>query len=362
MADQRLQAYLEQDEGDVLVTADPGLVRMLTGHVAEVDSGPSPFALPALVIAPGDGEPILVCSADEAPGDGLVETYEGFTTNPLDPAGRAQQALRRALASSGSAGRRMLADLATLPAAAYAALDRPRAAGAPLLLLGATKRADEVEGVARAIAVCDAGHVAARDATRAGATELDVWAAARAAMERAAGARTPVLADLVSGPRTADVGGPPSPRRLAGGDLVLCDLVPRVEGLWGDSCATWAVEPPASEAAVRVHAAARQALDTALDVLRPGAVAADVDAVARAVLADAGLACPHHIGHGLGFRSHEEPRVVPGGSTVLEEGMVVALEPGGYLANEGVGVRVEVVAVVTADRPRVLSGHDLALL
>jgi Xaa-Pro aminopeptidase len=248
--------------------------------------------------------------------------------------------------------------MGTLPAAAFAALGAARPAGPALRLLGATKRRDEVEAVARAIAACDAGQAAARDATRAGAEELAVWTAARAAVERAAGSRVPLIADLVSGPRTAEVGGPPTRRTLADGDLVLCDLVPRVDGLWGDSCATWPVGA-APAAAERAHAAARAALDAALQRVRSGAAAREVDAAARSVLAEAGLECPHHIGHGLGFRSHEEPRIVPEGETVLAEGMVVALEPGAY--GDGIGVRVEVVALVTAGEPRILSRHDLAL-
>lgn len=362
MPDERLQAYLERHGGEVLVTADPGLVRMLTGHTAEIDSGPSPFALPPVVIAPGDGDPVLICSIDEAPEAGLVETYEGFTTDALDAAGRAAQAMRRALAHPEIRGRRTLADTTSLPAALHALLAEPHAAGPPLLSLGATKLPGEIEAIARSIAACDSGQEAARAATEAGASELELWSSARVAIERAAGGRVPLIADLITGPRTAGVGGPPTPRAIAPGDLVLCDLVPRVDGLWGDSCATWAVNesPPAD--AVEVHAAATAALAAALERLRPGTAAADVDAAARGVLSAAGVECPHHIGHGVGFRWHEEPRIVPGGTTVLEEGMIVALEPGGYIEPAGVGVRVEIVAVITSERPRVMSQHKLELI
>jgi Xaa-Pro aminopeptidase len=61
----------------------------------------------------------------------------------------------------------------------------------------------------------------------------------------------------------------------------------------------------------------------------------------------------------VGFGWHEEPRIVPASAAVLEPGMVVALEPGGY--RDGVGIRIEVVAVVTAGGARVLSQHDLRL-
>jgi Xaa-Pro aminopeptidase len=128
--------------------------------------------------------------------------------------------------------------------------------------------------------------------------------------------------------------------------------------MWGDSCATWAVGEPSDDAR-RLHVAAQAALAAALDALRPGATGGEVDTAARHALAAEGLEYPHHTGHGVGFHYHEAPRAVPGGETVLEAGMVVALEPGGYLADAG--LRVEVVAVVTDDGPRVLSRHSLAL-
>ena len=167
-----------------------------------------------------------------------------------------------------------------------------------------------------------------------------------------------LAADMVSGPRTEGVGGPATTRRIVADDPVLCDLGPRLDGIWGDSCATWVLGEP--EADVRtIHAAACAALEAGLAALRPGAVAADIDARVRGVMADAGLSYPHHTGHGVGFHRHEEPRIVPGGVAVLEPGMVIALEPGAY--RDGHGVRVEQVALVTDDGCRVLSGHSLAL-
>jgi Xaa-Pro aminopeptidase len=69
---------------------------------------------------------------------------------------------------------------------------------------------------------------------------------------------------------------------------------------------------------------------------------------------------PHHSGgHGLGCDWHEEPRIVPGSKAVLEAGMVVAFEPGCY--EQGEGVRVEQVVLVTADGCEILSGHELEL-
>ena len=81
-------------------------------------------------------------------------------------------------------------------------------------------------------------------------------------------------------------------------------------------------------------------LERGLGLLRPGALAGDIDAAVRE-----GLDYPHHTGHGVGVAPHEEPRIVPGGETVIEPGMVVALEPGSYPGPWG--MRVERVALVT---------------
>jgi Xaa-Pro dipeptidase len=356
MSDDRLREFLQAHGADVLVTAEPGLVRMLAGHAPDVETGPSPFALPAVVVAPADGDALLVCSADEAPERGDVEAYEGFTIAPLASLGRAVEAFDRALARAGVG--RVLVDGATVPAGLAARVPAPAVIGSELSSLGAVKTPAEVEAVEAALRLCEAGQAAAREASVPGAAELDVWAALRTAMEEAAGGRCALLADLVSGERTGEVGGLPGERRLQEGDLVLCDLVPRLDGIWGDSCATWAVGEP-SELARRLHGAASAGLDAALGALRPGATAGGVDEAARAALAAEGFEYPHHTGHGVGFRYHEQPRIVPDADLVLEPGMVVALEPGGYVP-EG-GVRVEVVALVTSDGNRVLSRHGLDL-
>jgi Xaa-Pro aminopeptidase len=184
-------------------------------------------------------------------------------------------------------------------------------------------------------------------------TELELWTFVRGAIEQEAGTRTPILADLVAGPRTAETGGAPEGRTMREGELVLCDLVPQRGGYWGDSCATFPLGQPSPEA-VTMHREASERLERLLDAARPGAVAADLDALARS-----GLEYPHHSGHGLGRDWHEEPRIVPGSDTVLEPGMVVAFEPGSYGAREG--VRVEQVVLVTRDGCEVLSNHRLEL-
>ena len=200
--------------------------------------------------------------------------------------------------------------------------------------------------------MCDAGLAAARATAAAGVSELELWTAVRGAMEGSVHTRLPVLADLVAGPRTADVGGPPSARVMRDGDLDFCDLVPRVGGYWGDSRATFAIGEPSASARA-AHARARETLAEVIAAIRPGRGGRRAR---RTGSRSSRLSPPH--GHGLGTGYHEEPRLIPGSTTVLEEGMVVAIEPGVYAE---FGVRVEQVVVITREGCEILSGHDLDL-
>lgn len=335
---------------EAVLAASPSAVTWLTGHVPDVETGPSPFALAPLALLAEASPPTLIVSEDEAgnaPTGCEVVSYPGYGLGPLDPAGEAAAALERVVGR-----RRVATEAAALPVALASCVSWVDVS-ADLGRARAVKDEDEIELLRRAIALCDVGQREARARAEPGMSELELWALVRAAMEAEAGGRTPLLADLVSGSRTGEIGGPPGERTLVEGDLVLCDLVPRRDGYWGDSCATIPVGRASATARER-HGAVRDALERAVEGVRPGVTTGELDALARD-----GLDYPHHTGHGLGTGWHEEPRIVPDGATVLEPGMVIALEPGSY--GDGEGVRVEQVVLVTRDGCEVLSGHELEL-
>lgn len=345
--------------GRTLVTGDLATVSWLTGLEPEIEWGPSPFSVAPLAILEPDGRVRAIVSKDEAPrlaDEVEASTFPGFAVEDVD---RRAESLELALAALPGPGP-FAVELTSLPGSLVQALAARGLDDVTIELqrARAIKDADELEPMRAAIRVADAGQAAARAAFRIGRSELEVWAETRAAMEAAAGGRIPVLADLVTGPRTADGGGPPGERRIDEADLLLVDLVPRLGAYWGDSCATVALGVP-DDAVRRAHAAALEALEAAKAAVRPGARAGDVDRAARSVVESAGGSYPHHSGHGLGLTVHEEPRIVPGSERLLEAGMVVALEPGLY--GDGWGLRVEQIVLVTGDGHELLSGHDLSL-
>ena len=99
-----------------------------------------------------------------------------------------------------------------------------------------------------------------------------------------------------------------------------------------------------------------EAQEKAVRSALPGVRAAEVDAVARRVLAGRGLArlFTHSTGHGVGLETHELPRLARGEKARLQTGHVVTVEPGVYLEGWG-GIRIEDTILVGPAGPEVLT-------
>lgn len=85
-----------------------------------------------------------------------------------------------------------------------------------------------------------------------------------------------------------------------------------------------------------------EAHDKAINAIKPGLKCCDVDKVARDIIKEYGYGDNfiHSTGHSLGLDIHETPGFSPRDETIIEEGMVITVEPGIYLEGE-FGVRIE---------------------
>ncbi len=164
---------------------------------------------------------------------------------------------------------------------------------------------------------------------------------------------------VASGTNSALPHAQPSRRCVDHSDLVLVDFGGIYEGYHVDLSRTVCVGEPTDEAR-RLHAAVLAAQTAAIEAVRPGVPASEVDSAARETLARYGLAeaFGHSTGHGLGLEIHEAPRIgrvgESGADVVLEQGMVFTIEPGVYVPGVG-GVRIEDDVVVTPDGCDVLT-------
>jgi Xaa-Pro dipeptidase len=214
---------------------------------------------------------------------------------------------------------------------------------ADITFLRAIKDPDEIESIRKAANLADVGQAAVLKYAKDGITELELFSKVRLEMETAAGARVPMMTDLVSGATTAGGGGNPTNKVINKNDLILTDLTPCLAGYWGDSCSTIVVGTPTKDQN-QIFTLVKEALEIGIAAIKPGVQAKEVDLAMRKHLeAEGGFG--HHGGHGVGLLYHEEPRIVPYNSMLLQPGMVIALEPAVYKSNYG--IRLEHLMVVT---------------
>jgi len=157
---------------------------------------------------------------------------------------------------------------------------------------------------------------------------------------------------------------PSADRRIAQGELVLCDFGGTMRGYCSDITRMFAVGEPAAE--VRdVYAVLHAAQEAGVRAASVGTPCADVDAAARLVIADAGFGenFVHRVGHGIGQEAHEDPYMVAGNDLPLAPGHAFSVEPGIYFPGR-FGMRLEDIVVATQPGPRRLNDapRDLAVV
>jgi Xaa-Pro aminopeptidase len=217
------------------------------------------------------------------------------------------------------------------------------------------KDEDELAAIAAAAELADEIWRFSLERGLAGRSELDVARAAEARM-REQGAEPSFPTIVAAGPNGALPHAEPGEREIGRGELVVFDMGAKRDGYCSDGTRTFATGEP-GEAARAVYGAVLEAQETALSAVRAGVKGEDVDSVARELIAAAGHGerFGHGLGHGVGIEVHEEPRLSPRSEDVLAAGEVVTIEPGIYLPGE-LGVRIEDLAIVTAEGCRNLSG------
>ncbi|OBB42758.1 Xaa-Pro peptidase family protein [Mycobacterium sp. 852002-51961_SCH5331710] len=222
----------------------------------------------------------------------------------------------------------------------------------------------EIDALRKAGAAIDRVHARVPEFLVPGRTEADV--AADIAEAIVAEGHSEVAFIIVgSGPHGADPHHECSDRELRVGDIVVVDIGgPYEPGYNSDSTRTYSIGEPDADVARR-YAVLQRAQRAAVEAVKPGVTAEQVDAAARDVLAAEGLADAfvHRTGHGIGLSVHEEPYIVAGNALTLEAGMAFSVEPGIYFPGEW-GARIEDIVIVTADGVEAVNNrpHDLVVV
>jgi Xaa-Pro aminopeptidase len=354
-------AAAEKAGVDALLMAPGSDLRYLLGV------GGSSFERLTCLVVPAAGSPVLVVPKLEAPGYDAVPTGELGVELATWVDGEDPYALVASLLPGPA--RVAVGD----PMIALHVLGLRRAlpdteqvlAGPIVRELRMRKDADEVAALRRAGAAIDRVHARMAEFLRVGRTEAEVGADIAAAIVEEGHA----VAEFVivgSGPNGASPHHDLSDRVVEAGDVVVIDIGgPVAEGYCSDSTRTYVMGEPRDTDVLQTYAVLQEAQQAAVDAVRPGVVAQDVDAAARDVIAAAGLGelFIHRTGHGIGLDVHEHPYIVAGNDQVLEPGMAFSVEPGIYQPGRW-GARIEDIVVVTEDgvEPLNTRPHELVSL
>jgi Xaa-Pro aminopeptidase len=147
---------------------------------------------------------------------------------------------------------------------------------------------------------------------------------------------------VASGPGAAMPHAVVSDRQLGESETIIIDLGARLDHYCSDMTRTLIFGEPDNKAR-EVYGIVREAQLRAMAAVRAGIPSSEVDRVARDYITLAGYGdnFGHGLGHGIGLAVHEKPGFGKSSSMVLEEDMVVTIEPGIYLPGWG-GVRTAV--------------------
>lgn len=163
---------------------------------------------------------------------------------------------------------------------------------------------------------------------------------------------------VASGVRSAMCHAPATMKKFSRGETVTVDYGAMTEGYMSDITRNFAIGHADSKAH-EINAVLLKAHHDAAKALRPGISGAEVDSIARKVIADSGYGKNflHGLGHGLGLEVHESPRLSPTSKDILQAGDVVTVEPGIYIEGWG-GLRIEDDYLITEDGAECLTVND----
>ncbi len=208
------------------------------------------------------------------------------------------------------------------------------------------KDSTEIRRLRASASLLDTGYRDAARLIRPGAVEREVALSIEMALRKKGADGLAFDTIIASGPRGALPHGKASHKKIKKGEFVVVDMGVLMDGYNSDETRTFVVGR-ATARHREIYGIVRDAQARALDAIRPGVKAGEVDSTAREHIRKAGYGkyFGHGTGHGVGLDIHEGPSVAPGNDEILEEGMVITVEPGIYIPGWG-GVRIEDMALV----------------
>jgi Xaa-Pro aminopeptidase len=215
------------------------------------------------------------------------------------------------------------------------------------------KSATEIALLEKAVKLTIAAHGAAALAVAPGVMEYEVEATLEYEFRRGGGERPGFPSIVGSGPYSTILHYDKNTRRMQAGDLVVVDIGAEYGGYSADITRTYPVSGKFSARQREIYQIVLDAQKAAIAEIKPGATIGGIHRAAMSYIRSKGYDkyFIHGTSHHIGLDVHDV------GSTArpLEPNMVITVEPGIYIPEQQLGVRIEDDLVVTSTGSRLLS-------
>ncbi|MGB1236489.1 MAG: M24 family metallopeptidase [Planktomarina sp.] len=334
---QHLQAQMERAQVDsVVLTTEPN-VRYYSGFLTQFWQSPT---RPWFLIVPAEGEPMAVIpSIGEASikSSHVGKVHVWASPRPEDEGvSMLASVLKDVCKGHKKVGVPMGPEtLVRMPANDFAAL-RDQLTGIEvvdctdiLIALRTIKSESEIAKQAYVASLVSDAYANVPNIVSAGMSERDVVRAYRADVLGRGADTVPYIVSTAAAGGSDDAIRFPTDRAMEDGDVLFIDTGAEIDGYYCDFDRNFALGH-ADDAAKRAYELVYRANNAGIAAVKPGARACDVFNAMAAVLEDGGatVGCVGRMGHGIGLHNTEWPSLMATDQTVLQPGMVLAVEPG----------------------------------
>lgn len=353
----RLRATIAEQGLEAIVCLSPENVAYTAGFV--IPSQPLMRWRHAATVIHADGRQGIVCVDMEETtvraniGDGdEVRVWKEFVEKPM-------AVLAQLLLDWGLGSAAVGTEMDYLSADDHAQLMehvpgiRLVAAGPLLTRARQTKTPTELALLEQLSRISDSAIKASFEAVSAGSNEMDIAAAlTRSVYEQ--GAQQFKLMIVATGKRSQLPNVGPTTRTLQPGDICRVEIFSVLDGYQAGVCRTAVVGEPSAKAA-EIYANLVECKHAVFDAIRPGASTRAVYELYRSIFNRLGLPAISFVAHSIGVNLHEAPYFGPFSDQVIEEGMVLGMEPLVYRSGHGFGMQIKDMITVEPAGARLLS-------